>query len=481
MMHLRSRRRSRVVLSIAVGVVVALSSSGAASSSGPGGGLGEISVLSNRADLISGGDALVSVDLIANARAVRVKLNGADITSSFAVRANGKFEGLVTGLVEGNNVLQVRPANGAGRTITIKNHPIGGPVFSGPQVQPWLCRTQNQTNPTLGPSTDAQCNAPTRVELLLPQPQQRVRCVRPGEPAGAGAHPADDDRRRQDRSVHRRARHRYGQPRHLPVRAARRSDASRSSPWTEQPWNHKYVNTFGGACSVNYQQPTVGNQVSAGTWRCSAAASRSGTSSLNTYGNQCNDIISAEALMMTKEILTERHGPIRYTIGNGGSAGTMQQHLIAEAYPGLLDGITTQLLYEDHWYQVRRLVRLHPALAVLRAAEAAPPLLGSTSGLLALATRCSRRRPIVKRCGAPTRPSRTPCAGRRSASRSPSSSPTTRSDAPAPPSRHCGAGMPSTTRPAHAARSRTTRRASSGSVRTARRRRRSTTSACSTG
>ena len=77
-----------------------------------------------------------------------------------------------------------------------------------------------------------------------------------------------------------------------------------------------------------------------------------GTSSLNTYGNQCNDIISAEALMMTKEILTERHGPIRYTIGTGGSAGTMQQHLITEAYPGLLDGITTSLLYEDHWYQV---------------------------------------------------------------------------------------------------------------------------------
>jgi hypothetical protein len=55
---------------------------------------------------------------------------------------------------------------------------------------------------------------------------------------------------------------------------------------------------------------------------------------------------------MTKEILIERHGPIRYTIGTGGSAGTMQQHLIAEAYPGLLDGLTTSLLYEDHWYQV---------------------------------------------------------------------------------------------------------------------------------
>ena len=124
------------------------------------------------------------------------------------------------------------------------------------------------------------------------------------------------------------------------------------SPWTEQPWNHKYVNTFGGACGVNYQQPTVGNVLSGQNVSLIGRGFAVGTSSLNTYGNQCNDIVSAEALMMTKEILTERHGQIRYTIGNGASAGTMQQHLIVEGYPGLLDGITTSLLYEDHWYQV---------------------------------------------------------------------------------------------------------------------------------
>ena len=63
-------------------------------------------------------------------------------------------------------------------------------------------------------------------------------------------------------------------------------------------------------------------------------------------------MISAEALMMTKEIITERWGPIRYTIGDGGSAGTMQQHMISGAYPGMLNGLMTSLLYEDHWFQV---------------------------------------------------------------------------------------------------------------------------------
>jgi hypothetical protein len=71
------------------------------------------------------------------------------------------------------------------------------------------------------------------------------------------------------------------------------------TPWsTEQPWNRKYVNTFGGACSVNYQQPTVGDVRNVARLGLGFAV---GTSSLNTYGNQCSDVISAEALMMTKE------------------------------------------------------------------------------------------------------------------------------------------------------------------------------------
>ena len=77
------------------------------------------------------------------------------------------------------------------------------------------------------------------------------------------------------------------------------------------------------------------------------------TSSLNIFANNCNDVVSAEAAMMTKEIVVERYGPLQYTIGNGGSAATMQQHLLAENYPGLLDGLTTSQAFEDHWTQVQ--------------------------------------------------------------------------------------------------------------------------------
>ena len=41
--------------------------------------------------------------------------------------------------------------------------------------------------------------------------------------------------------------------------------------------------------------------------------------------------------------------PIRYTIGSGCSGGSIQQHLIAANYPGLLDGILPNCSYEDSW------------------------------------------------------------------------------------------------------------------------------------
>src|SRR5262245_713449 len=60
----------------------------------------EILTLSNRADLVSGDDVLVEVVIPSgiDPANVRVSLNGADVTSAFAVRPDGRFSGLVGGL-----------------------------------------------------------------------------------------------------------------------------------------------------------------------------------------------------------------------------------------------------------------------------------------------------------------------------------------------------------------------------------------------
>jgi len=70
-------------------------------------------------------------------------------------------------------------------------------------------------------------------------------------------------------------------------------------------------------------------------------------STLNIFNNNCNDVISAETTMMVKEHFIEEFGAPRYTIGWGGSGGSMQQHLIAHNYPGLLDGITPSSSFSD--------------------------------------------------------------------------------------------------------------------------------------
>ena len=132
--------RAAALALVIIGIVAS-----AASAAGP-----SIHVLSDRADVISGGDALVAID----PAPATVTLDGRDVSDSFALRPNGEFEGLVTGLANGANVLTATLSDGTSDSATITNHPIGGPVFTGPQIQPWACQTG---------ALDAQCNAPTQV------------------------------------------------------------------------------------------------------------------------------------------------------------------------------------------------------------------------------------------------------------------------------------------------------------------------------
>jgi hypothetical protein len=85
-----------------------------------------------------------------------------------ALRANGRIIGLVTGLKVGENILKVQTP-GKAMSITITNHPIGGPVFAGAQLQPWICATVvSQTVSVIGNpgSTPPTATATTRASGL---------------------------------------------------------------------------------------------------------------------------------------------------------------------------------------------------------------------------------------------------------------------------------------------------------------------------
>ena len=71
------------------------------------------------------------------------------------------------------------------------------------------------------------------------------------------------------------------------------------------------------------------------------------SATLNVYGNNCNDLLAAETMMMVKERFIEAYGQPRYTIGWGCSGGSYQNHQIADNYPGLLDGIIPGCSFPD--------------------------------------------------------------------------------------------------------------------------------------
>jgi hypothetical protein len=299
-----------------------------------------IRVLSNRADLISGGDALVQ---IAPAGA-RVKLNGVDVSSAFAVRADGTYAGLVTGLGLGRNRLAVTSAGGDSAQLTITNHPIGGPVFAGPQVQPWICK--NTANGLAAP-TDAQCDATTVYSFrYMDAVSHTFNAYDPASPPPAAqiATTTTDqgvtvpyivrlERGVMDRGIY---------------DVAVLFDPARSwAPWASQAgWNHKLLYQFGGGTAPHHSNGTpIPNLVDMALSRGFMVANNS----LNTRGQNSNDVVSAEALMMLKEHIAETYGSIRYTIGQGCSGGSIQQHVIANDYPGLLDGIQPNCSYQDSW------------------------------------------------------------------------------------------------------------------------------------
>src|SRR6185436_5475218 len=105
---------------------------------------------------------------------VRVTRNGADVTASFGLTSGGRFLGLVDGLVLGANDIEAwvtPPTLHTAVAITIDNHPIGGPIFAGAQLQPWVCARKVATSVLVTvPNTSLSANVTTRVSGLADDP-----------------------------------------------------------------------------------------------------------------------------------------------------------------------------------------------------------------------------------------------------------------------------------------------------------------------
>lgn len=299
-----------------------------------------IEVVSGRADSVSGGDALVSVT---GARSdFRVVAAGVDVTDAFQPLGDG-LVGLVDGLPLGTSRVEVTKKNGQVQAeLEVENHSITGPVFSGPQ-HPMYC-TASGAPWNLGP-VDEDCH----IEEAVVTYRYRTTAGQFANYPTDGSTPGDlatatvdgatvpyivrIERGTINRAVYETAvLHEPGSP--------------DPTPWQSSPgWNGKLAYTFGGACGVGYWQGTSTGGVQNDLLLSRGYAVASAT--LNVYAQNCNDVTSAETAMMVKEHVIEQLGPVAYTIGSGGSAGTMQQLLLSNNYPGIIDGVLGEIGYPD--------------------------------------------------------------------------------------------------------------------------------------
>ncbi|KAA9134268.1 DUF6351 family protein [Microbacterium caowuchunii] len=319
------------------GLIISLALPSAAAAVADEPGL-DVSVVSSRPDSVTGGDALVRV---AGAGAdVRVTAAGIDVTDVFVPHGDGLI-GLVDGLPLGVSDLAVE-SGGERAVVEVENHPITGPVFSGPQ-HPMYC-TASASPWNLG-EVDEDCH----VAAATVSHQYRNTAGRFVAYPADGTVPADlatttvdgrtvpyvvrVERGTINRAVYETAvLHQPGDPEPAP-------DAAPTG------WNGKLAYTFGGACGVGYWQGTSTGGVLTDVLLERGYAVASAT--FNVYAQNCNDVTSAETAMMVKEHVIEQLGPVTYTIGWGGSAGTMQQLLLANNYPGILDGVMGDIGYPD--------------------------------------------------------------------------------------------------------------------------------------
>ncbi|MEO5695547.1 MAG: DUF6351 family protein, partial [Burkholderiaceae bacterium] len=311
----------------------------------------KVSVLSSRPDTVTGGSALVDIALPVgvSASGVTLQANGTDVSSVLSPTADGRhLRGLVTGLPVGDaNLLAAGPGGGRRAELKVTTYPTTGPVFSGPHLTPFECRT---TQSGLGAPLDVECSATTRYDwFYFTAAGARKPLADPlaTRPADVSTVTTIDGKtvpfivRVESRTLNRSI-----------VRIAVLDDPVTAGVLNATGWNKRIVFRFGESTAAQYNQGSnnATDAVRPDDVQNFEALKRGFAyvvSTLNINKVNVNDVLSAETAMMVREHITKTYGVPRWMVGMGGSGGAIQQMLIAQNYPGILDGIMPDAAFPD--------------------------------------------------------------------------------------------------------------------------------------
>jgi hypothetical protein len=332
----------------------------------------EIKTLSADAARVTGGDVLTEILLPASTPrdAVKVTASGRDVTSDFRPgAARDTLVGLITGLANGKSTLAVRTKAGGAQdaSLEITNYPITGPVFSGPWIQPFICQTDVFKLPdgtTLGPPLDANCSAKTVVQYVyrttdppasaagrggrggaLPDGFKSLQSTTTLPPDVAKTTTTDGvtvnfivrvETGTMDRGIYQSA-----------ILFDPTSDAPPTPFSPPKGWNHRLVGVHGAGCPAGWYIQGGAEGVSPLDMARLGQGYALFVNSLNHPTNSCNAVVAGEAAAMGKEHFIETFGVPLYTMTTGGSGGAYTSLQLADAYPGLFDGVSVSLTFPD--------------------------------------------------------------------------------------------------------------------------------------
>ena len=361
------RKGSLLSVAFSVAAVTAGAAPAAAGADAP-----RIQVLSNRADLVSGGDALVRITLprFAKPAALRVAAGGRDVTAAFERTGHRRFDGLIEGLREGRTTVIARTGQTGAARLKIANHPLGGPIFAGPQIQPWDCQDT---------AVDAQCNQPSEFKYFyLPKGAPQAGAALPGtnsNDAGGSFQPYDPDSPPADDEIETTTTTEGVKAPFIVRLETGYIDRDQyaiavlfdpDQPWTptapQAQFNRRMVITHGFSCDTEYH---TGDAPSVLSPRVLAGGFMVMSNALDHAGHNCSLLTQAESLVMTKEHAIDHYGTVRWTIGSGCSGGSLAQQQVANAYPGVYQGITPQCSFPDAWSSAMQYEEYHFGLQYL--------------------------------------------------------------------------------------------------------------------
>jgi hypothetical protein len=310
-----------------------------------------LEIVSNRADLISGGDVLVHVT---STEAPVVLLNGIDISDQFEPYVDGGYRALVTGLQLGTNLISAESDAGSS-AITVTNAPHGGPVFSGPQLEPWRCNN--------GSAEDDACNQPPEYSYVYKSSiNQQFQAYDPENPPSDIATTTTDEGLEVPFIVRIETGYQNRDQYAIATLIQPAEDWTPANP--QQQYNGKVLVTHGASCGTDYGSGSAPD-VSPSNGTNAEALGRGyivASTALNNAGHNCNLALQAESIVMVKERIIEQYGDLRYTIAAGCSGGSLALQWMANAYPGLYQGLLPTCSFPDTWSTATQFLDYHQTI-----------------------------------------------------------------------------------------------------------------------